>query len=120
VSGAGAFAPGARVRASSPTRSLRVVCPPRVAIAQGAAGTPIADVTLRSGSPSLQNIVFWSERSGVRRYIPWEKRVPTESVCAAQEQEGVGNIRGLFTTKMAIFQEKDWYLSHLAEVASCP
>ncbi|PTL80252.1 hypothetical protein [Vitiosangium sp. GDMCC 1.1324] len=94
--------------------------PSFMVIAQGAAGTPVADVTLGIGSPSIQNIVFWVERAGVRRFIDWEERVPTESVYAAQEQEGVANIRALFTSEQAIFQEKDRYSSNLAEVGFLP
>lgn len=94
--------------------------PSFTAIARGAAGTPVADVTLQIGSPSLQNIVFWVERSGVRRTIAWEERVPTEPLCAAQEQEGLANIHALFTTERAIFQEKDRYSSDLAEVGFLP
>ncbi|MFY0567616.1 hypothetical protein ACN28E_27840 [Archangium lansingense] len=89
-------------------------------IGQGAAGTSVADVTLQIGSPSIQNIIFWLEHAGVRRYIPWEERVPTTSVCTAQEEEGLANIRALFTTEQAFFQEKDRYSSNLAETGFLP
>ncbi|QRK10102.1 hypothetical protein JQX13_08395 [Archangium violaceum] len=94
--------------------------PSFMVIAQGAAGTPVADVTLQIGSPSIQNIVFWVERAGMSRYIDWEERVPTQSVCAAQEEEGLANIRALFTTERAFFQEKDRYSSNLTEVSLLP
>jgi hypothetical protein len=94
--------------------------PSFTAIARGAAGTPVADVTLQIGSPSLQNIVFWVERAGVRRTIAWEERVPTVPLCTAQEQEGLASIRGLFTTQLAMFQEKDRYTSDLEEAGFLP
>ncbi|WNG57641.1 hypothetical protein F0U59_24930 [Archangium gephyra] len=97
----------------SPTPSFTVT-------AQGAAGTPVADVTLQIGSPSFQTIVFWIERSGVRRSIAWEEREPTRSVCDVQEEEGLLHIQALYTTERAIFQEKDRYSSNLAELGFLP
>ncbi|WP_395813895.1 hypothetical protein [Archangium minus] len=70
--------------------------------------------------PPIRNIVFWFERAGVRRYIDWEERVPTESVCTTQEKDGLANIHALFTTERSFFQEKDRYSSNLAEVGFLP
>jgi hypothetical protein len=95
--------------------------PSFTAVAQGAAGTPAAGVTLQIGSPSLQNIVFWLERSGVRRHVTWDECQPAGSFsCAAQEREGVQNIRSLFIAERAFLQEKDRYSSNLAEVGFLP
>ncbi|QRO02238.1 hypothetical protein JRI60_26075 [Archangium violaceum] len=91
------------------------------AIAQGAAGTPAAGLTLRIGSPSIQNVVFWLERSGVRRSISWDECLPAGSfTCAAQEREGIQGIRALFISERAFLQEKDRYSSNLAEVGFLP
>jgi hypothetical protein len=89
-------------------------------IARGAAGTPVADVTLQIGSPSIQDIVFWIERSGMRRYIAWEEREPTRPLCAVQEEEGLMYIHALFTIERSIFQERDRYSSNLAELGFRP
>ncbi|OJH36476.1 hypothetical protein BON30_32460 [Cystobacter ferrugineus] len=89
-------------------------------IARGAAGTPVADVTVGIGSSPSQVITFWLERSGVRRPIAWDEREPAESVCAAQERVGVEEIRALFTAERAYLQEKDRYSSDLAQVGFSP
>jgi len=95
--------------------------PSFTAVAQGAAGTSAADVTLRIGAPTYGNIVFWLERSGVRRTVTWDECLPAPSFsCAAQEREGVQGIRGLFTGERALFAEKDRYSSNLTEVGFLP
>ncbi|WNG21596.1 hypothetical protein [Cystobacter fuscus] len=91
-----------------------------LAIARGAAGTSVADVTLGIGLSPSRDITFWLERSGVRRYIEWDERFPTQPACAAQEDVGEVDLRGLFTSERTFWNEKDRYTSNLAEVGFQP
>lgn len=91
--------------------------PTFTAVAQGAAGTPAAGLSLEIGRSSVQTISFWMERAGVRRSVGWDECLPAASfTCSAQQREGVQGIRNLFITEVAFFNEKDRYSSNLAEI----
>ncbi|MFY0582297.1 hypothetical protein ACN28S_55675 [Cystobacter fuscus] len=91
-----------------------------LAIARGAAGTSVADVTLGVGSSSSNDISFWLERAGVRRYIERDEWFPTEPACVAQESVGEEELRDLFWRERSFRAEKDRYSSNLAEVGFQP
>jgi hypothetical protein len=91
------------------------------AVAQGAASTPAAGVTLQIGSPSWTQVVFWLERGGVRRFVGWDECLPAASfTCDAQQREGLRDLRALFTTERAFLQEKDRYSANFAEIGFLP
>lgn len=91
------------------------------AVAQGAAGSPAAGISLQIGSPVFQTVSFWLERAGVRRFVGWDECLPAASfTCSAQQREGVQGIRALFITERAFIQEKDRYSSNLTEIGFVP
>lgn len=95
--------------------------PTFTAVAQGAAGTPAAGITLQVGAPSYQDIVFWLERDGQRRFVGLDECQPAPSfTCDAQVREGVAGIRALFFSEKALFAEKDRYSANFQELGFAP
>ncbi|MFY0522606.1 hypothetical protein ACN28I_05145 [Archangium gephyra] len=95
--------------------------PAFTAVAQGAAGTPAAGVTLQVSTPMFDQVVFWLERGGVRRYVGGDECLPAEFfACSAQQREGKRNLWALFITQRTFMQEKDRYSENLAEVGFRP
>ncbi|RKH14515.1 hypothetical protein D7X74_19880 [Corallococcus sp. CA047B] len=95
--------------------------PSFTAVAQGAAGTSAAGITLQIGTHPVSGILFWLERNGVRRYVDAAECLAAQSfVCDAQLREGTMGLRALYTSEMAYFGEKDRYTSNYAQLGFLP
>jgi hypothetical protein len=102
--------------------SLPASQPSFTAIAQGAAGTPAAGVTLQIGkSSSLKKVVFWLERGGVRRNVGWDEcPEPASFTCSAQQREGTEDIRAIFIRQQVFMHQKGRYADNLVELGFRP